>query len=242
MKPDQAKLTAGAIMTRGVARVGVRSSIADAISLMLENQVSGLPVVDENAQLVGIVTEGDFLRRVEVGTQRRRPRWLEFLMGPGRLAEEYVAANARRVDEVMTREVATVAEDTPLDEVVRLMERHQVKRLPVVDKERRIVGVVSRANLMRAVLATYRPPDVVATDEEIRAKVLGAINDVKWLPSAAVSVDVVEGTVTISGLIADHREAEALRVLAENIPGVEAVRLELVLGGPVLSTAVFQGH
>src|SRR5687768_8815067 len=168
MKPDQAKLTAGAIMTRGVARVGVRSSIADAISLMLENQVSGLPVVDENAQLVGIVTEGDFLRRVEVGTQRRRPRWLEFLMGPGRLAEEYVAANARRVDEVMTREVATVAEDTPLDEVVRLMERHQVKRLPVVDKERRIVGVVSRANLMRAVLATYRPPDVVATDEEIR--------------------------------------------------------------------------
>ena len=237
---NQAVLTAGAIMTRGVARIDVRSSIADAISLMLENQISGLPVVDENATLVGILTEGDFLRRAEAGTQRHRPRWLQFLMGPRTLADEYVAANARRIAEVMTRKVVTVTEGTPLGEIVHLMERHQIKRLPVVDTDRRLVGIVSRANLMRAVLATYRPPDVVATDEEIRAKVLGGINEVKWLPSAAVSVDVVEGMVTISGVITDRREADALRVLAENVPGVEAVRLELVLGGPVLSIPLRQ--
>jgi CBS domain-containing protein len=127
-------------------------TILKAVQLMLQNRISGLPVVDSLGNLVGIVTEGDFLRRREIGTQRQRPKWLEFLIGPGRLAAEYVHASGRRVDEVMTPDPDTVTEDDSLEAVVELMERRRIKRLPVL-RDRRIVGIVSRANLMHALAA-----------------------------------------------------------------------------------------
>ena len=232
-------MKAGEIMTRGVARVRTTASVSDAIALMIRNNISGLPVVNDDARLVGIVTEGDFLRRAEIGTERQRPRWLEFLLSPGRLAGEYVATHGRKVGEVMTREVVTATEDTPLDELVRLMEQHRVKRLPVVDKDGRILGIVSRANLLRAVLGTFRSGTVVSTDSEIKAKITAAIEELNWMPRASISVDVVEGVVTFSGAVSDPRAADALRVLAENTPGVEAVRSEIVFVDP-LSGAVFE--
>src|SRR5262245_62918351 len=112
------------VMTQPVASVAVNAPILDAIRLMLQKNISGLPVVDAAGHLVGIVTEGDLLRRVETGTQRRRPRWIEFLLGPGRLADEYVQAAGRKVDEVMSTEVHTVTEDEPLEVAVSLMERY----------------------------------------------------------------------------------------------------------------------
>src|SRR3972149_7468972 len=115
---------------------------------MLQRQISGLPVVDKAGTLVGIVTEGDLLRRAETGTQRKRPRWLEFLIGPGRLASEYAHTHGRRIDEVMTPDPHTVGEDAPLDEVVRLMERDRGKRLPG-GRGRKLVGTGSRASLLR---------------------------------------------------------------------------------------------
>ena len=135
------------VMTLGVVSVQSNASVMRAVQLMLQNEISGLPVVDDKGSLVGIVTEGDFLRRGELGTQRKRPRWLEFLVGPGRLAEEYVHACGRKVDEIMTPDPYTVSVDTPVDEIVRLMEKHRIKRLPVVE-DGKPVGVVSRANLL----------------------------------------------------------------------------------------------
>src|SRR3954447_25220649 len=137
------------IMTLGVISVQSNASVMRAVQLMLQNNISGLPVVDDKGSLVGIVTEGDFLRRRELGTQRRRPRWLEFLVGPGRLAAEYVHACGRKVDEIMTPEPYTVSVDTPMDEIVRLMEKHRIKRLPVV-QDGKPIGMVSRANLLTA--------------------------------------------------------------------------------------------
>ena len=142
-------MKASDVMTVGAATIRSDASVPEAARLMLQYAISGLPVVDDAGHLVGIITEGDFLRRTETGTGRpHRPRWLEFLLGPGRLADEYVHSHSRKVEEVMTRQVVAVAEETPLDEIARLMERHRIKRVPVI-RDNRVVGIVSRANLLR---------------------------------------------------------------------------------------------
>jgi CBS domain-containing protein len=140
------------VMTRNVISVAANETVVNAARIMLQNRISGLPVVDADGDLVGIVTEGDFLRRGELGTERRRPKWLEFLPGPGRMAEEYVHASGRKVEDVMTSEPATVAEDDALGTVVQLMKCRRIKRLPVL-RDGRIVGIVSRANLMHALVS-----------------------------------------------------------------------------------------
>ncbi|RUX42643.1 CBS domain-containing protein, partial [Mesorhizobium sp. M7A.F.Ca.US.014.04.1.1] len=95
-------MQAKTIMTTAVVAIDPSASIADAAGLMLSSKISGLPVIRRDGALVGIISEGDLLRREELGTQRKRPRWLEFLVSPGRVAEEYVLANGRRIEEVMT--------------------------------------------------------------------------------------------------------------------------------------------
>jgi CBS domain-containing protein len=148
-------MQAADVMTPKVLSVSPDASILEAMQLMLLNGVSGLPVIDQCGSLVGIVTEGDFLRRVETGTEKERPKWLEIFMGPGRLADEYVHTHGRRVAEVMTPDPFTIAEDTPLEDVVDSMERRRIKRVPVV-REGRLVGIVSRADLLHALASTMR--------------------------------------------------------------------------------------
>jgi CBS-domain-containing membrane protein len=214
------------VMTRQVISVGPESSILEVAQLMLQHSISGLPVVDATGRLVGIVTEGDFLRRSEIGTQRRRPRWLEFILGPGRLASEYANTSGRKVNEVMTTDVKTVVEDTPLEEVVHLMERYQVKRLPVL-RERDIVGIITRANLFRAVIRlAYEAHPASADDNAIRERLLDEIRNASWAPT--ISVAVKNGKVQLTGLLSDERQRHALRVAAENIPGVKDVEDNLI--------------
>ena len=142
-------MKASDVMSSRVVSIAPEATVLEAIELMLENRISGLPVIDRAGALVGIVTEGDFLRRAETGTERKRPRWLEFLLGPNSLAKDYVRSHGRKVEEVMTRELITASEDMPLAEVVRIMERKRVKRLPVM-RGREIVGIVNRASCMRS--------------------------------------------------------------------------------------------
>jgi CBS domain-containing protein len=222
-----------------VISVTPQTTIAEAAQLLLDNRISGLPVVDPGGAVVGIVTEGDLLRRVETGTQRRHSHWLEFLIAPGRLAREYTDANARAVDEVMSADVVSVTPGDPLPEVIRLMEHHHVKRLPVIEAGR-LVGIVSRANLVRALLNSLAqlpgkpaPGDAVAGDAEIEGRILAEIAKQPWGPRASVDVKVRDGTVELYGTIIDERERTALRVLAENQPGVTAVRDHLIWVEPV---------
>src|SRR5690242_9082189 len=120
-------MNAAEIMTRPVISVTRETSITEAARLMLDHRVSGLPVVDEHA-VVGMVTEGDLLRRAETGTERKHARWLELLISPGRLARDYTSANARKVGEVMSPAVVAVAPGDSVEHIVRLMERHRIKR------------------------------------------------------------------------------------------------------------------
>ncbi len=219
------------VMTWGTISVEAKASIMHAASLMLQNKISGLPVVGADGHIVGIVTEGDFLRRRELGTQRRRPRWLEFLIGPGRLATEYVHACGRKVEEIMTPNPHTITVDTPLEEIVQLMERHRIKRLPVVD-DGRLVGIVSRANLLHALasLAHEAKPQAV-DDGAIRDQIMAEYAKQPWAPH--VNVVVRDGVVSLWGVITDERERRAFVVAAENVPGVKRVHDHLAWVDPM---------
>jgi CBS domain-containing protein len=210
-------------MTKHVISVEPTDTIARAIRLMLQERVSGLPVIDAAGTLVGIVTEGDFLRRAETGTQRRRPRWLEFLVGPGRMADEYVHTHARKVSEVMTVEPATVTEQTALADAVKLMEKRRIKRLPVM-KGQKVIGIISRANLLHALASLAGEAKADSTDDKtIRDRILAELENEKWAPTGMLSVVVRDGVVDIWGTITDERERQALIVAAENVPGVKRV-------------------
>ncbi len=143
------------IMTRPVITVTPETTIVDAANTMLQKHVSGLPVVDASGKLVGIVSEGDFIRRSEIGTQRKRGRFLKFILGPGKAATDFVHEHGSKVAEIMTSQPLTITEDTPLEKIVELMEKNNVKRLPVMRGDK-IVGIVSRANLLQAVASLAR--------------------------------------------------------------------------------------
>jgi CBS domain-containing protein len=225
-------------MTRTLLSVRPDATVADAIRTMLDNRISGLPVIDEARRLVGILTEGDLLRRGETGTERQRSRWLEILMGPGRLAGEYVRTHGRKIGEVMTRDVVSVALDTPLKEVVELMERRRIKRVPVLDGEV-LVGILSRADLLRAVLGALQEEESPANnDGEIRERILGELAKAAWMPSDGLTITVENGVVDLNGVILDEKERAALRVAAENVPGVRAVEDHLVWVEPVSGTVI----
>jgi len=223
------------VMMRNVITVAADTSVTEAVRTMLQNQISGLPVVDAAGNLVGMVTEGDFLRRGELGTQRRRPRWLEFLVGPGRLAEDYAHACGRKVEEVMSGDPVTVAEDDSLETVVELMERRRIKRLPVL-RDGKIVGIVSRANLMHALASLAREAETPAGgDAAIRERILAALENQSWAPR--VNVVVKNGVAELWGTIMDERERRACVIAAENVAGVTAVRDHLVWVEPMSGMA-----
>ena len=230
-------MKASDVMSRNILSVGRDAPIAQAIQLMLDNQISGLPVIDAG-RLVGILTEGDLLRRSETGTERHRPRWLEILMGPGRLAGEYVRTHGRKVEEIMTRDLVSVTPDTPLDEIVALMERRRVKRVPVLDGDAP-VGIVSRADLLRALARTLdEEPVAVVGDDEIRERILAELAKVSWVPRDGLTITVGDGAVGLDGVILDEKEREALRIAVENVPGVRAVEDRLVWVEPVSGTII----
>jgi CBS domain-containing protein len=224
-------MKAGDVMTRKVLSTNPDASIAEMAKLMLENRISGLPVVDDRGDLVGIVTEGDCLRRAETGTERKRPRWLEFLIGPGRLAEEYIHAHGRKVADVMTPNPITITEDTPLDKVVHVMETRRIKRLPVM-RDRKVVGIVSRANLLHALAsAAANVPSVSPTDATIRDQLMAELAKQPWSPQFTVTVR--DGIVDLWGVVLAAHQREAAIVAAKNIAGVKAVRSHLPWVDPV---------
>lgn len=224
------------VMTRSVVSIRPDASVLDAARLMLYHKVSGLPVVEADGTLVGIVTEGDFMRRAEIGAARRRPHWLEFFTTPGRLAEEYVHASGRKVREVMSKELCTVTEETALAEIARLMEERRIKRIPVV-QGRELVGIVSRADLLRAVISLDADPLAASGDDaKIHERLLADLKKQPWaVPLSMIQFAVRDGAVEFFGVVRDERQREALRVAAENVPGVRSVadqslRIEPVIG------------
>jgi CBS domain-containing protein len=210
------------IMTRSVMTVGIATPIVEAANIMLQKHVSGLPVVDAAGKLVGIVSQGDFIRRAEIGTQRKRGRWLKFLLGPGQSAADFVHARGRKVGEVMTVDPVTVSEDATLEDIVQQMEDHHIKRLPVMRGDA-LVGIVTRSNLLQAVAELARDvPDPTADDDQIRHTITASIESSDWTPYG-LTVIVRDGNVHLRGVITSEQSRQAAIVAAENVPGVKKV-------------------
>ncbi|GLQ79596.1 histidine kinase [Mesorhizobium huakuii] len=216
-------MEAGDIMTVDTSTVGPEASIMDAARIMLDRRISGLPVIEQGGTLVGIVTERDLLRRPEIGTQPERPRWVELWLTAEELAEEYVRAHGRRVRDVMTPQVVSVGIDTPVSEVAALMQRHGIKRLPVV-RDGKVIGIVSRADLLLALSRRIdKTPSSVVKDLSIRRGILQEIKEQRWAPRPAINVVVRDGVVELNGTVTNEHVRDAVRVAAENAPGVKRV-------------------
>ena len=210
------------IMTRDVITVTPHTSIEDAAKIMLRTHISGLPVLDDSGKLVGIVSQSDFLRRSEIGTGRKRPAWLQFLTGPGTAASDFVRERGRKVKDVMTEDPVTVSEETSLEDIVRLMEKKGIKRLPVIG-DKGMIGIVTRSNLLQAVASmAHEIPDPTADDEHIRNRLTRLVNATDWRP-IGFEATVRNGVVHLHGIITTDKARQATIVAAQNMAGVKEV-------------------
>ena len=213
------------VMTSPVITTTPDTLVLDVATLLLQHRISGVPVVDGDGRIVGIVSEGDFLHRTETGTDRPRSRWLEFLIGrEGRTAGDFVKSHGLRVRDVMSRNVVSVRPDADLGEIAELMERKRIKRVPVVENDRPI-GIVSRANLLHGLVAYKRSPAGLEaiSAPEIRRLLVEKLRHEPWADLSRINIVVSDGTVHLWGIVTNDDQRRALRVAAEEIPGVKGV-------------------
>jgi CBS domain-containing protein len=212
------------VMTTKIVTVRPDARVDHIAALLLERRISGVPVVDAEGRIVGIVTEGDLMRRPEMGTERHRGWWLRLFGDERERAAEYARAHGSRAEQVMTRNVITVTEETPLGEIARLLEEHRIKRVPVV-RDGKLVGIVSRANLLHglAALPAPAPPERLVDDRAIRDEVVRALDREGWT-HGPLNVTVTNGVVELWGLVESEEQRLAIVVADENVPGVVAVR------------------
>ena len=224
------------MMTK-VISVSPDASVQDVARLLLNARISAAPVIDQNGKLLGIVSEGDLMRRAEAGTGRTRPWWPAFIPQKKRpaakkevLATKFVKEHSRKVTDVMTRDVVTAAHDTPLSTIASLLEKNAIKRVPIVRKSK-VVGIVSRANLLQALANPGKQAEVATplSDKKIRKKVLAQLNAEPWTTPSSINVIVQDGSVRLWGSVASESEKNAVRVAAEVTPGVRTVDDNLVI-------------
>lgn len=217
------KMKASEIMTREVVAVASDTPIRDVAKLMVDRRISGVPVID-HGKLVGIVSESDLVRRVELGTEKTRSRWVQFLTSDDTLLAEYVRARGQVARDVMTIDVVTVAPDDPIAAIAEILETRHIKRVPVVDGSK-VVGIVSRANLLQA-LVTVGPAQMEWTqtdDAAIHDAIAAEIQKIAWLPSPVMNnVTVSNGIVHLWGYEGSENERRAVRIAAERVVGVKA--------------------
>ena len=219
------------VMVSPVITVKPYSSIREVAKLFLERQISAVPVVDDQGKLIGMVSEGDLMHRSEAGTERKRSWWLRLMAGDDSLAADYIKAHARKVADVMTRNVITATPDTSLGEIATLLERHSIKRVPIV-KDDQLVGIVSRANLIQAVASVPKELEIPLSDSVIRDKLLAHLKTQPWTHTGLLNVTVNDGVVNIWGITNSETERKAIRIAAETTPAVRNVNDKLTLRPP----------
>ncbi|MCM2328096.1 MAG: CBS domain-containing protein [Lysobacter sp.] len=209
------------VMTTPVLTVGPEATVMEVARLLLERHISAVPVVDAENRLLGVVSEGDLMRRTESGTERHTSWWLNLISDPQDDARDYLKSHGLHAGEVMTRHVVSVSEEVALQEIAELLEKHRIKRVPVL-RDGKVVGIVSRANLLQALVAQPKAAPVTADDRALRQDVLHALSST-GARTTYVNVIVAEGIVHLWGMAHTDEERGALRVAAESVPGVKSV-------------------
>lgn len=217
------------IMTTPVVTVGTETPVMAVAHLLVERRISGVPVVDAENTVLGMISEGDLLRRAEIATEKQRSSWLELFVSGAQLASEYVQAHGRTADEIMNHEVVKVEPETPIATIVDIFERHGINRVPAVN-DGKLVGIVSRGNLIQ-VLGSVAAPAITPSSEDrrIRDLVLGEFRKHPWGLETETNVVVTAGVVHLWGLVSTPEEQTALRVAAESITGVRRVEDHTIL-------------
>jgi CBS domain-containing protein len=215
------------VMVRDVVTAKPDMDVGSAIKLLVEHDISALPVVNDDGTVVGVVSEADLVRRTEIGTEKHRPWWLEALTPGSILAEEFAKAHGLRVGEVMSPHVVSASEETPLGEIATLMEKHRIKRVPIIENGK-LVGIVSRSNLIQALASSLQHDPAKETDREIRLDLLSRLADQKWTDFGSRNVIVTGGVVHLWGMVGSAEERTALVALAEGVPGVVRVSDEMI--------------
>lgn len=216
------------IMVRDVVTAHREDEVGSVVKMLFEKDISAVPVVDSERHVIGIVSEADLMRREELGTARHRAWWLEALTPGATLAGEFAKSHGRLVSEVMTTEVVAATEDTPLDEIAGLFERHRIKRVPIL-RNGRLVGIVSRSNLIQALASVKMAAgEALDADRQIRTVLLEKLGQQNWTDFGSRNVTVSDGVVHMWGLVGSPEERKALVALAENVSGVQRVADEMI--------------
>ena len=222
-------MKAADVMATNVITVRLDTPVATIAEVLLANRISAVPVVNDKDVLVGIVSEGDLIHRVEAGTERHRSWWLELLTGKETLAHEFVMSHARKAADVMTRPVISVQPDTPLGDIASLLEKHRIKRVPVASNGK-IVGIVSRANLIQALVNLNRAKTEASVDDlTLHGNILEQLRSKPWVDPSTISILVNNGSVELWGIVDSETEKNAIRVAVEVTPGVRQVANKLVV-------------
>jgi len=219
------------VMVRDVVTVKPGDKVADAVRLLAQHDVSALPVVHDHGNVVGVISEADLVHREEISTEKERPWWLEAVTPYSTLAADFAKSHGRRVDEVMSTDVISAAEDTPLGEIATLLERHRIKRVPIL-RGGKLVGIVSRANLIQALASSMAQSSAGGTDSDrkIRVELLDRLGSQEWTDFGNRNIIVSGGIVHLWGLVGSPQERKALLALAEGVPGVLSVSDEMIPG------------
>lgn len=203
-------------------------TVREVAKLLSESRISALPIVNDAGKLIGLISEGDLIRRAEIGTQKQRSWWLSLFTSNVQLAEDYARAHALKVKDLMTHDIISVDPETSLSEIARLFERHHIKRVPVL-KNGDLVGIVTRGNLVQAIatapLKEHRP----LGDEQIREKIQHRLESESWANPMTINVTVHDGVVSLWGIVRTEAERSAIRVAVESIAGVKSVDDHLAL-------------
>jgi CBS domain-containing protein len=219
-------MKAGDVMVKDVISVGPETPVREVASLMLERRISGVPVIDGERRVLGVVSEGDLIRRPEIGTYQSPTGWLSVFLSQDDSARDFVKTHGLLASEVMSRPAICVAPDATLAEVVRLMERHRVKRLPVIENGK-LAGVVTRADLLRALVARQGASSAASSDQELRARIDAILLHEDWATSAFVNVQVENGVAHLWGTVESASQREALILAVRGVPGVRDVQPHL---------------
>jgi CBS-domain-containing membrane protein len=221
-------MKASDVMVRKVVTTHPQAPVSEVAKLLVDNDISALPVVDHAGHVVGVISEADLMRRQELGSEKTRPWWLEAITPGATLAKEFAHSRGKRVEELMSTKVISATEDAPLREIASLLEKHRIKRLPIL-KNGKLVGIVSRSNLVQA-LASGKSDKVPAAenDRQIRADIVARLAEQDWTDFGDRNIIVVDGVAHVWGLVGSPNEREALIALAEDVPGVTGVRDEMI--------------
>ena len=216
------------VMVSPVVTANENATVQEVAKLMIDRRISAVPVIDAAGKLAGIVTESDLMRRAEIGTERHYSWWLSMLADAGTLAADYVKSHAASVKDIMTRKVKTAAPDTPLHELAEIFEKNHIKRVPIVNRNGELVGIVSRANIIQAVASARPRLEVSLPDAAIRNRLIEELKKQPWAHAYKLNVTVTNGVVELWGSVESEQERDAIKVVAEGIPGVSAVNDHLV--------------